>query len=32
VVKPALNYDTTGVWLHNNVWGQINLDGMADLM
>ena len=30
--NPALNNDTIGVWLHNNVWGQINPGGMADLM
>jgi hypothetical protein len=23
--------DTQGIWLHNNVWGQINPGGMADL-
>lgn len=23
--------DTQGIWLHNNVWGQINDGGMADL-
>lgn len=26
-----LNKDTQGVWLHNNVWGQINAGGMIDL-
>lgn len=26
-----LNKDTQGVWLHNNVWGQINSGGMTDL-
>jgi hypothetical protein len=28
----ALSSDTGGVWLHNNVWGQINPGGMPDLM
>ena len=27
-----VNKDTLGVWLHNNVWGQINSGGMYDLM
>jgi hypothetical protein len=28
----ALTQDTAGIWLHNNVWGQINAGGMYDLM
>jgi hypothetical protein len=24
--------DTAGIWLHNNIWGQINPGGMYDLM
>ncbi len=26
-----LNKDTQGIWLHNNIWGQINSGGMYDL-
>jgi hypothetical protein len=26
-----LTKDTQGIWLHNNVWGQINPGGMSDL-
>ncbi len=29
--NPDLLKDTQGIWLHNNVWGQINDGGMADL-
>lgn len=29
---PAIISDTNGIWLHNNVWGQINSGGMYDLM
>ena len=29
---PQLNNDTQGIWLHNNVWGQVNPGGMYDLM
>ena len=28
----SVNSDTQGIWLHNNVWGQINAGGMYDLM
>lgn len=28
----SLISDTGGIWLHNNVWGQINPGGMYDLM
>ncbi|MCL5996636.1 MAG: hypothetical protein M1546_11370 [Chloroflexi bacterium] len=27
----AINNDTTGIWLHNNLWGQVNPGGMIDL-
>ena len=30
--QPDLLKDTQGIWLHNNVWGQINPGGMPDLM
>jgi hypothetical protein len=26
-----VNLDTQGIWLHNNVWGQVNPGGMYDL-
>ncbi|HEX7434549.1 MAG TPA: hypothetical protein VF326_12930, partial [Anaerolineaceae bacterium] len=29
--NPDLLKDTQGIWLHNNVWGQINAGGMYDL-
>gem|GEM_PF-1002487 len=29
--NPDLLKDTRGIWLHNNVWGQINAGGMYDL-
>ena len=29
--NPDLLKDSQGIWLHNNVWGQINDSGMADL-
>lgn len=29
--NPDLLKDTQGIWLHNNVWGQINDSGMSDL-
>jgi hypothetical protein len=29
--NPELNKDTQGIWLHNNVWGQINPGGMYEL-
>jgi hypothetical protein len=29
--NPDLLKDTQGIWLHNNVWGQVNDGGMADL-
>jgi hypothetical protein len=31
-LNPALISDTAGIWLHNNVWGQMNAGGMYDLM
>lgn len=30
-VNPDLSKDKAGVWLHNNLWGQINPGGMYDL-
>ncbi len=29
--NPDLLKDTQGIWLHNNVWGQVNDGGMTDL-
>jgi hypothetical protein len=29
--NPDLLKDTQGLWLHNNLWGQVNAGGMADL-
>ncbi len=29
--NPDMLKDTQGIWLHNNVWGQINPSGMLDL-
>ena len=29
--NPDLLKDTQGIWLHNNVWGQVNAGGMSDL-
>jgi len=31
VINPELSRDTEGIWLHNNLWGQVNPGGMYEL-